>query len=74
MNRVRKDKLERASENWQNLVSEIMDMTEAELDALLDMERGRLHPRTQFLERIHQRLTKVRSQREREELLREAKR
>lgn len=71
--RVRTEKLERALEGWPSLVAEIMDMSEAELERLLDMERGRDNPRSMHVKRIHQRLTKLRAARERRALLREIK-
>ena len=72
--RIREEKLRRALDNWLSLVREVSDMTECELEELLRRERSRRSPREQFIVRIHQRLSKLRSQRERAQLLREIKR
>lgn len=68
--KIRRRKIASALTNWPKLVEEVMDLNERELEELLRQERSRAPaPRRQFLERAHQRLSKLRAQREREELL-----
>ena len=67
--KIRESKLASASESWPKLVEEIMDLNEDELEELLNRERNRKPLRQQFVRRIHQRLGRVRTARERREML-----
>lgn len=72
--RIRRTKVRSALADWPTLVSEVMSLNERELEEALRLERLRERPRPQFVRRIHQRLSKVRSQRERGRLMKEVDR
>ena len=63
------NRVNKALESWESLNEVLMDMTEDELKAALKREQGSETPRKEHLKRLHRRLGRMRSQREREELL-----
>jgi hypothetical protein len=58
--------------NWRKLNKDLALMSEEQVLALLNAERSGLR-RISILERLHQRYTMLRSERERREILREAR-
>lgn len=64
-----KGRAETIASSWRSLNEGIMLLTEEQLDYLLQRERKKRNPRVTILERLHQRLMKLRTERERRELL-----
>lgn len=54
--------------NWTTLNVVLRDCTEAEAKAMLD-EEVKVHRRSVFVKRLHQRYTALRAQRERKEIM-----
>lgn len=64
-----KTKAEAIASSWRSLNENIMLLDEDQLDYLIKREQKLSPPRKSILERLHQRLTKLRAERERRELL-----
>jgi len=58
---------------WHSINSYVLTLTERELWVLLEEEKARVPRRASYVERIHQRASKLRMLREREEIMGEKK-
>ena len=58
-----------AMERYSDLLERVSELTEDELEEMLEQERLSDHPRKSFVVKLHQRLSALRVARERQEIL-----
>jgi len=69
MNNLDRAKAISIASSWRRLNGEIHVLSEEQLQYLIGKELERDQPRVTVVERLHQRLSKLRTQRERKELM-----